>query len=128
MKVFALVCALLMLLIAAPLHAQAATTMTLIYDYGQALPAEVATYTQTLTIDGVAVAGLPNCAAKSGSATDTTCSIPIPPLATGSHVISILAAKGGSSSELRVTGLNPSNAPKSATGVRVVVTTTITVP
>lgn len=128
MKVSALVFASLLLLLAYPLEAQTATTSALVWDYGAALPAEVATYTQTLTIDGVAVAGLPSCAAKTGSVTDTTCSMPIPALATGSHVISILAAKGGMTAELRVTGLNPANAPKASTGVRVVVTTTITVP
>lgn len=119
-------CLFAFLIIAAPLEAQSANVLQ--WDYAAALPAEVATYTQTVTIDGVIVAPPITCVVRTGIATDTTCAVTIPVLATGSHVISVLAAKGGMTAELRVTGLNPANAPKSASGARIVVTVTVTIP
>ena len=116
---------LVALLAAAPVAAQ--TTNTLAWDY-DAPPAEVATYTQTVVVDGTTVAGLPSCIARQGNPQHTTCQIAIPALAPGAHTISVTAARAGQTAEPRLTGLDPLDGPRSPQGPRVTVTVTITVP
>jgi hypothetical protein len=107
------------------LTAQAATTAA--YDVLGATPAVVATYQQVITVDGVLQTATPVCGPK--GTTDTTCSIVLnTPLGSGTHVISVAETLNNQTAELRITGLNPNNAPKSATNVRIISTTTIVIP
>lgn len=121
--------ALLVILVVAGLARPAAaqSTAVLAWDY-DAPTTEVATYTQTATIDGTPIPGTPTCAAKVGAATQTTCQLPIPTPAAGSHTVSVTAARNGITAETRLAGLNLANGPRNAVAPRVTVTVTVTVP
>jgi len=71
---------------------------------------------------------VPSCAAKVGDATSTTCQLAIPALTAGTHTISVLANVNGQTAETRVTGFNPTNAPKNPTNERITVVVTVTLP
>lgn len=111
------------LLACAPL-AFAQSTQTLQYDYLDT-PANVASYTQTIKVDGSLVTAAPTCAANPTSG--TTCSVSIPTLAAGTHTIDVTATKSGQSAETIVSGINPANGPKNASNIRINVTVTVTV-
>jgi hypothetical protein len=102
------------------------TTTTLQWDFLGATPAVVLTWQQTVTIDSVPQTGAITCAPRVGSPADTSCAIPIAPLAPGPHTISILASANGQTAEVRITGVDPAKLPKSATSPRVTVLVTIT--
>ncbi len=106
---------------------QAQTTNTLAWDYDVA-PTEVATYTQTVAVDGANQTGTPTCAAQAGNAQRTTCQMTIPALAAGTHTIGVIAARNGMTAETRVTGLNPANGPRSPSSPRLTVTVVVTIP
>jgi len=110
-----------------PASAWAQTTNTFAWEYTVA-PGEVATYTQIAAVDGTPVTGVPTCGPKAGNAAHTACSVPIPALSSGSHTLSVAAARGGMVAETRVTGVDPNNAPVNATAPRVVITVTVTIP
>ena len=103
-----------------------AQTNTFAWDYVGALPAEVATYIQSVTVDNTAVTTAPTCIAK--GTTDTTCSVPITPLATGSHTVSVSASKSGITAQTTITGLNLANGPKSASNPQIKIVVTINIP
>ena len=108
-------------------QSEAQTTNSLAWDYS-VLPAEVMTYTQTILVDNTLIVTSPSCIQKQGSTTETTCQVVIPTLASGNHTISITAAKGGNTAETRVTGLNPNNAPRNPTNIRLNLTININIP
>jgi hypothetical protein len=122
MKRFGLMVAVLLAACAA---AGAQTTMTLQYDILGATPAVVSTYTQNITVDGVA-APAPACVAK--GTTDTTCNVTIPALSSGTHTVTVSETLNAMTAALTVTGVDPNKAPKSATNTRIVQTTTIVIP
>ena len=103
---------------------QAQAVSTLAWDY-TALPAEVALYTQIVKVDGAIITAAPTCVAL--GTTSTTCSVTIPTLAAGSHSLSIEATKGGISAQTIMTGVNPTNGPKSAANPRYIINITINV-
>jgi len=106
---------------------KAQTTQSLLWDYNAVAPSEVSTYTQTITVDGTLMKTVPSCVAGN-VATDTTCTLVIPTLTSGSHTISILAAKNGMTSELRVSGLDPNNAPRSPSNVHISIVINVNIP
>jgi len=113
------------LIVAACTALAAQTTMTLAYDFVNATPAVVATYTQVVTVDGVQTPA-PTCLAK--GTTDTTCTVTIPALSSGTHTVTVSETLNAMTAALTVTGIDPSKAPKSAINTRLVQTTTITIP
>lgn len=123
---FRLMLALVALLVL-PSPAPAQTTNTLAWDYTVATT-EVATYAQTVAVDGTVVSGTPTCAAKVGAPTQTTCQLAIPALSTGTHTLSVTAARGGVTAETRITGINPATAPQNPGNPRITVTVTVTIP
>lgn len=106
--------------------AEAQATVTFAWDY-RAAPADVATYTQIVTVDGALVTAPITCGPRVGAPTETTCSVPIAALAPGAHTLSVTAQRGGASAESRFVGIDPSTGPKNAENPRVTVTVTITV-
>jgi hypothetical protein len=105
-------------------HAQTQATQTLAYDYADTA-ANVAAYVQTVKVDGATVPTAPVCALNG---TVTTCTVTIPTLAAGTHTVDITATKSGMAAETIVSGLNPTNGPKSAANIRISVVVTVTVP
>lgn len=91
----------------------AQTTATLAWDTTAPL-AEVQGYSKTVRIDGTALTATIACTAK--SATETTCSVPAPTLATGSHTIEISHTSGGYTTVYSFTGVDPSKGPKDVNG------------
>lgn len=110
-----------------PAAAQSTTQATLNYFYRGAAPAEVAQYTQAISVDGVAVPGTPACVAVGP---DTRCSLALPTWnPTAKTVTSIVATRNGISAELRVVG-DPNGSqqgPKPPSGASVTVTITVVV-
>lgn len=106
---------------------QAQTMNLLLWDY-DVVPTEVATYTQTIAVDGTAQSGTPTCAVHATNPQRTTCQLTIPALATGTHVISITAARAGMTAETRIAGVNPANGPRNALSPRVQVTVVVSIP
>jgi len=115
-----LVIALGMLLIGGVAQAQSATFS---YDYVTKTPAVVATYTQAITWDGVAVAGTPTCVAL--GTTGTTCSITIPTVTAGNHTAVVNVSLDGNTVVASKTGFNPANLPGTPGSFRIVITVTI---
>lgn len=115
---------ILFLLGSSSAYAQAATP-TLKYDYTNALPTEVATYTQTITIDNNSITNPINCVAL--GATGTTCSVSISPLTSGPHVFVVTAIKGGIGASAQAT-FDPANTPKTPGNIRYQVITIINIP
>lgn len=107
--------------------AVAQTTTSLAWDY-DVPPSDVATYTQLVAIDGALVPGTPTCGPRAGTTTQTTCQVPIPPLASGAHVVSVTAQRNGMTAETRLSGVNPTTGPHNPSSPRVTVTVTVTVP
>lgn len=114
---------LLALLLLAPVSAFAQTTQTLTYDY-DALPSEVATFTQMIEVNGASVIGNPTCVAKGTS--QTACSIVIPPATV--TAVKISASKNGHTATVVVpfsgVGPKPAMNPK----INITVTVNVTTP
>ncbi len=107
---------------AAPLAAQSRL------DWEHAAPvADVnATYSHTVTIDGVAV-NMSGTVCVLRSPTLTGCSVVIPTLKPGPHTIVIGAIKGGVRSEISVTGFDPANAPTTPGNINLTLTVVVKV-
>lgn len=119
------VLAVLFVLVAVSVSAQT-PVHTLSWDY-PVVSAEVATYTsQVVTWDGVVLPGTPSCVAS--GAAQTTCSLTLPTITTGTHTVKVSATRGGITRETTMTGIDPSHAPASAGTPRITVTVTVTVP
>jgi hypothetical protein len=119
-KIFLLVLLVLSLLTN---RLEAQTVVTLAWDYDK-VPTEVSTYVQAISIDGIVQTSVPTCIAK--GLVGTTCSIPAPLLATGSHTVSISATKGSVTAQTIINGLGGASAPSNPTNHKVVITITIT--
>ena len=100
-----------------------AQTRTLSYDYLTDLPAVVATYTQSVTLDGVSVSGTVACVAL--GTTGTTCSIPVGVLTSGNHTIVVTVSLNGNTVQASKTGFNPADFPHTPGGLRIVITIVI---
>lgn len=113
------------LLIAAPAAAQTPTT-TLAWDYLSVTPAIVATYTQTVTVDGTAITATPVCAAAGAN---VTCTVPIGTLASGRHTVAVAALLNGVSATTSVNGIDPTGtAPKQPSSFRYQINVTVNIP
>jgi hypothetical protein len=117
--------AVLCLLVPAMVVAQAPVN-TLYWDYLAATPAVVATYTQTVSVDGGLVTTAPVCVAR--GVTDTTCHVPLGALASGPHVVTVTALLNAVQQSATLNNLDLSLGPKPPTVPRVTVTVTITIP
>jgi hypothetical protein len=100
-----------------------AQSATFSYDYLTKTPAVVATYAQSITWDGLAVAGTPTCVAL--GTTGTTCSITIPTPTAGNHTAVINVSLDGNTVVASKTGFNPANLPGTPGSFRIVITVTI---
>ncbi len=68
------------------------------------------------------------CVAGTGPTVLTTCTVTIPSLAAGAHVVTITASKGGITATSTLSGLNPTTGAHNAKNVRITLTVTVTVP
>lgn len=102
--------------------------VTIEWDYLGAVPSVVSTWTQTITLDGTLITTPPTCRPRTGSATDTTCAITVPPLASGSHSIEIATASNFVTISTKVVGADFSRGPRGADNVRFILQLTITLP
>ena len=114
----------LLLLLPSKVYAQT-PNWTLQYSYVNALPSEVGTYTQTVVVDTTNIPTSPTCVAK--GTTDTSCSVSLGTLTTGPHAITVTASKAGIDSATTL-NINTSNAPKIQTNIKIIQTTTVTIP
>lgn len=126
MKITTTRIALLLLSLALPSTGLAQATTKLGWDYLTVAPAVVATYTQTIKVDGVTRTEVPVCVA---SGADTTCTLTIPALASGAHSLSVLAVLNGVGNEAIVSNINPgAGGPKPPVNIRITMTVTFVVP
>ena len=107
-----------------PSLALAQGTTTIAWDYLKTPPATVATYAQSLSIDGVAAAGAPTCAA---SGVNTTCRQTVPALAAGVRTIRVEATANGVTAGTTAT-INPASGPQPPSGLRIEVNVVVTTP
>jgi hypothetical protein len=105
----------------------AQTTQTAQWDYIGPAPAVVATYTQTVSLNGVVVVTAPTCVAKPAPNPGTTCQVAIPALVTGPNILEVTAALNGQTRTIRMTGLSLSNGPTEPSGGRIAITVIINV-
>jgi hypothetical protein len=124
MKRFQTAICLSILLIAFASTANAQTVATLQYDVARPI-AEVNAYTQVIRVDNVVVAGTPVCVANGASS--TTCSLPAPSLATGTHTVNFAFTWQGQTTTTNITGIGGANNPSPVTNPKVVITVTIAV-
>lgn len=121
-----------MLLLAGLLVASSAAAQTpvaaLVWDV-DAAPTVVNSYTRAVTVDGAAVTASPTCVAATAPTTGTTCTLPVPSLATGTHTVVIRYTSGSQSVTNTTTGLTAMGTlPALPTNLRITVTVTVTVP
>lgn len=113
------ICALLY-----PALSYAQPTVTLAWEFDK-VPTEVATYQQSVLIDGTAVVATPTCVAL--GTTRTSCSVPAPQLATGTHTVSIAAARNGITATTVITGIGAAGAPSNPTNPKLNIVITINI-
>lgn len=114
-------------IILTPIIVFAQATNTVRWEYIGATPTVVATYTQTLEVDNSNVT-IPSGSCIEKLTTDTSCSVVIPALAAGNHILRVAATLNGLTSESILTGVNPANFPKVPGNLNIKITITITVP
>jgi len=112
-----------LLLLSTPLYAQ--QTSTLIWDHPNSTPAQVATFQNVVTADGVVITAVPTCVAVG---TTTTCSVAIPLITNGQHnyrvrsIINGIQYEGLSNITWPVTGGN-----QAPTAPRITILVTVTI-
>lgn len=120
MKKFLLAVALFII----PSTVSAQTTNVLEWTYTNTTLTEVQTYTQSVTVNGVAVTTAPTCVTQGSS---VTCTVTIPALTTGTNSVFISATRGGMTAETRITGIDPNTAPKNANSPKAKIVITINI-
>lgn len=101
------------------------TTNTIQWDYLNATPTQVATYTQTVTVNGTVQTTAPTCVA---SGVNTQCQLAVT-LISGSNTINVSATLNGVTRGITLAGLNPATSgPKEPTNFRYNINVTINVP
>lgn len=101
-----------------------AQTPRAIWYYADTTPAVVATWTHTVTLNGVTVAGTPTCVA---AGVNTNCSLALPAIPAGNNTLSVSPTVNGVSSETTIT-FNMANGPKLPLNPSIKVTVVITFP
>ena len=104
--------------------AKAQSTTRIEWDYKPDTVANVATYSQLVRVDNVAVTAVPTCVQVGP---DVTCSVPVT-LAAGTHSVSVRATKNSVSNEMTINGMNGANGPKNPEGIRININVTVTIP
>lgn len=105
-----------------------APTYAVVWDYAATTVAEVASFTQSVTVDGTAVTALPACAAAANG-TDVTCRVSVGALAAGRHTIAVSATHNNVTATTTIAGVDPSvGAPKSPVNFRYQINITVNVP
>lgn len=126
----ATVAALLILVSLTTAFAQTATTVTakaLGWKYLGATVADIATYTQTVVVNGTTVPTAPTCIAAPGSPADVYCEVPVANFTAANNTVSVTATKGMVSSQLITNGLTLGAVVKDPSSQTVTIKTTVTI-
>jgi hypothetical protein len=125
-RVLMLILGLALMLLSPTIAAAQTRVTTFAWDYDDT-PAAVATYTQAVRVNDVAIVIPPTCVAKTVTPAVTTCSVPIT-ANTGSNTVSVAATKDGVTKTTIYSGIDLSRGPKEPSAPRINITVSITLP
>lgn len=97
-------------------------TSTLLWNFDRPV-AEVMTYPQTVTVDGVQVPGTPSC---TGNASSAVCQLPVPAPSAGPHVYAVTALSNGVQRTTSAT-IDLALGPGTPNGLKIIVNVTVQV-